>query len=178
MHRGLGAHPVTQLHGKFLDVGALEQLLDRLGAHLRPKLGAVVRSSRAILLLGQQLVLLELALPGVDDHVGLEVQDPLQVAERDVEQVTDPTRQALKEPHMADRSGQRNVPEPLAADLRLGDLNPTLVTNHPPVLHALVFAAQAFPVGDWAEDLRAKQPVPLRFKRPVVDGLRFGDLAM
>ena len=34
----------------------------------------------------------------VDDDVGLEVEDPLEVAQRDVEQVADAARQPLEEP--------------------------------------------------------------------------------
>ena len=46
------------------------------------------------------------------------------------------------------------------------------------VLHALVLAAEALPVGDRAEDLRAEQAVALRLERAVVDRLRLGDLAV
>src|SRR4030088_236263 len=67
--------------------------------------------------------------------------------------------------------------KPLAAYLRLSDLHTALVANHAPVLHALVLAAEALPVGDRAEDLRAEQPVALRLEGAVVDGLRLGHLA-
>src|SRR5205807_10648424 len=46
------------------------------------------------------------------------------------------------------------------------------------VLHALVFAAQAFPVGDRSEDLRAEQTVTFRFERAVVDRFGLGHLAV
>jgi hypothetical protein len=46
------------------------------------------------------------------------------------------------------------------------------------VLHALVLAAQALPVGDRAEDLGAEKAVALRLERAVVDGLGLGDLAV
>jgi hypothetical protein len=69
-------------------------------------------------------------------------------------------------------------PEALAADLRLRDLDTALVADHAAMLHALVLAAQAFPVGDRTEDLGAEQAVPFRLERPVVDGLRLGDLAV
>jgi hypothetical protein len=45
------------------------------------------------------------------------------------------------------------------------------------VLHALVLAAQALPVGDRAKDSGAEQSVPLRFEGAVVDGLGLGDFA-
>src|SRR5271168_1565529 len=46
------------------------------------------------------------------------------------------------------------------------------------MLHALVLAAEAFPVGYRAEDAGAEQAVPLRLEGAVVDGLRLGDFAM
>src|SRR5262249_50282011 len=63
---------------------------------------------------------------------------------------------------------------PFPAHLRLRDLDAALVANHAAVLHALVLAAQALPVGDRAEDLRAEQPVAFRLERAVVDRLRLG----
>src|SRR5207245_2633499 len=46
------------------------------------------------------------------------------------------------------------------------------------MLHALVLAAQALPILGWTENTRAEQPVALRLKRTVVDGLRLGHFAM
>src|SRR3954451_14438734 len=91
--------------------------------------------------------------------------------------MADPARQALEEPHVAHRRGERDVAEPFAAHLRLRHLDAALVADHPAVLHALVLAAEALPVGDRAEDLRAEQAVAFRLERAVVDGLRLGDLA-
>src|SRR3989304_9388930 len=79
---------------------------------------------------------------------------------------------------MGDRARQLDVSHALAAHLRLADLDPALVADHPPVLHALVLAAQALPVGDGAEDLGAEEAVPLGLEGPVVDGLRLGDLTV
>src|SRR5262249_444508 len=109
---------------------------------------------------------------------GLEVEDPFEVSQGDVEQVADAARQTLEEPHVADRGRERDVTEALAADLRLGDLDAALVADHAAVLHALVLAAEALPVGDWAEDLRAEQSVPFGFERAVVDRLGLGDFAV
>ncbi len=177
--RRLGAHLVAQLAGELLDVDALEELLDRFGAHLRAELHEAVLLARLpVQLLGQQLVLLQLGVARLDDDVRLEVEDALEVAQRDVEQVPDAARQPLEEPHVADRGRQRDVPQPLAADLRLRDLDAALVADDAAVLHPLVLAAQTFPVGDRPEDLRAEQAVPFRLERPVVDGLRLGDLSV
>jgi hypothetical protein len=46
------------------------------------------------------------------------------------------------------------------------------------VLHALVLAAQAFPVGDGAKNLGAEKTVALGLEGAVVDGLRLGDFAV
>ena len=140
-------------------------------------LRAVVLARLAVLLLVEQLVLLQLGLARIDDDVALEVEDALEIAQRDVEQVADAARQPLEEPHVADRRGQRDVAEPLAAHLGLRHLDAALVADHAAVLHALVLAAEALPVGDRAEDLRAEQAVALRLERAVVDRLRLGHLA-
>ena len=71
-----------------------------------------------------------------------------------------------------------DVAQPLAAHLGLRDFDAALVADHAAVLHALVLAAEALPVGDRAEDLRAEQPVALRLEGPVVDRLRLGHLAV
>ena len=117
--------------------------------------------------------------PGVDDDVGLEVEDALEVAQRDVEQVPDAARQALEEPDVADTGvASCDVAQPLAPHFGLRDFDAALVADHAAVLHALVLAAEALPVGDRAENLRAEQPVALRLERPVVDRLRLGDFAV
>ena len=172
LHRVLAAHLRAQLLGELLDVDAAQQLLDRFGAHLRTELRAVVLARLAELLFVEQLVLLELGFAWIDDDVGLEVENALEIAQRDVEQVADAARQPLEEPHVADRRGQRDVAQALATHLRLRDFHAALVADHAAVLHALVLAAQALPVGDRAEDLRAEQAVAFRLERAVVD--RFG----
>src|SRR4051812_49373680 len=132
----------------------------------------------AILLFIQELVLLELGLSRIDDDIGLEVEDALEIAERDIEQMADAARESLEEPHVADRRRERDVSEALTPDLRLGDLDAALVADHAAVLHALVLAAQALPVGDRAEDLRAEQAIAFRLEGPVVDRLGLGHLAV
>src|SRR6266853_624252 len=46
------------------------------------------------------------------------------------------------------------------------------------MLHPLVFAAQAFPVGDGPKNLGAEKAVALGLERAVVDGLRLGDFTV
>src|SRR4030095_1363716 len=118
LHRVLAAHLDAQLLGELLDVDALEQLFDGLGAHLRAELVAEVLAGLAVLLLVEQLVLLQVALARIDDDVPLEVEDALEIAERDVEKMPDAARQPLEEPHVADGRRQGDVSETLAAYLR------------------------------------------------------------
>src|SRR5260370_27429275 len=46
------------------------------------------------------------------------------------------------------------------------------------MLHALVLAAETFPVGDWTENARAEQAIALRLEGAVVDGFRLGHFPM
>ena len=92
--RRLGLHDEAKLLGEVVDVDALEQLLDRLGAHLRDeRVDAVFRPHLPELLLGDEALLLELLVLGerarVDDDVLLEVEDALEIAQREVEEVPD-----------------------------------------------------------------------------------------
>ena len=182
--RGLGPHLLAELAGELLDVDPAQQLLDGLGAHLRPEARQQCLGVGELflllpeLVLVEQFVLLEVRVARIDDDVGLEVEDALEVAQGDVEQVADARREALEEPHVADGRRQRDVAEPLAADARLRDLDAALVANDAAVLHPLVLAAQALPVGDRAEDFRAEQAVTLRLERAVVDRLRLGHLTV
>ena len=108
----------------------------------------------------------------LDDDVGFEVQDALDVAQRHVEHQADARRQRLQEPDVRDRGGQLDVAHALAAHLGLRHLDAALLADDAAVLHALVLAAQALVVLDRAEDLGAEQAVALRLERAVVDRFR------
>jgi hypothetical protein len=70
------------------------------------------------------------------------------------------------------------VAQALAADFGERDFHAALVADHAAVLHALVLAAEALPVGYRAKDAGAEQAVALRLEGAVVDGLGLGDFAM
>jgi len=53
---------------------------------------------------------------------------------------------------------QLNVAQALAADFAERDFDAALVADHSAMLHALVLAAQAFPVRDGAEILAQNRP--------------------
>src|SRR6185436_2711426 len=169
LRRRLRLHLLAELDGEPVDVHALEELLDRLGAHLRLEAVLVLLTRLAVRLFVEQLVLLQLGLARIDHDVRLEVEDAFEIAQRDVEQVADAARQSLEEPDVADRRGEGDVAEPLAADFGLRHFDAALVADHAAVLHALVLAAEAFPVGDRPEDLRAEETVSLRLEGAVVD---------
>ena len=101
-----------------------------------------------------------------------------QIAQRNVEQVADARGQALEEPHVRARRRQLDVAHALAAHLAHRHFHAALVADDAAVLHALVLAAQALPVGHRSKDAGAEQAVALRLEGAVVDGLRLGDLAM
>ena len=85
--------------------------------------------------------------------------------------MTNPARQALEEPDMRTGAGQLHVSQPLAANLGEGHLDATLVTDHPTVLHPLVFSAKAFPVRYGTEDPGTKQTIAFRLKGSIINGL-------
>ena len=62
--------------------------------------------------------------------------------------------------------------------LRERDFDAALVADDAAVLHALVLAAQALPVGDGSEDAGAEQAIAFGLERAVVDRLRLGDLTV
>src|SRR4029453_7576442 len=94
------------------------------------------------------------------------------------EKMPDATGKALEEPHMADGRRQRNVSEPLAADLGLRHLDAALVADYAAVLHALVLAPQTPPIRDRSKNLGAEQAVAFGLERPIVDRFRLGYLAV
>ena len=110
-------------------------------------------------------------------HRSGEVQDLLQLLGRHVEQVADAAGHALEEPDVRDRGGQVDVAHALAAHLGAGHLDAAALADDALVADALVLAAVALPVLGGTEDALAEEPVLLWLQRPVVDGLRLGDLA-
>src|SRR5205085_3655940 len=119
--------------------------------------------------------------PRLDVHRGndrgSEVQDLLELARGDVEQIADAARDALEEPDVRDGSGQVDVAHALAAHLLPGHLDAAALADDALVTDALVLAAVALPVLGRTEDALAEEPVALRLERAVVDGLRLRDLA-
>ena len=164
--------------GDLLQVHALENLADRLGAdHRREAVLAVLVHRAQELVLAQQLTVLERRQAGVEHDVGLEIENALEVLERHVEQQADARGQRLQEPDMGDGRGERDMAHALAPHARQRHFDAALLADDALVLHALIFAAQALVVLDRPENARAEQPVALRLERAVVDCLGLLDLA-
>src|SRR6202040_2986166 len=91
-----------------------------------------------------------------------EVENLLELARSDVEQVADAAGDALEEPDVRDRRGEVDVAHALAAHLLPRHLDAAALADDPLVAHALVLAAVALPVLGRTEDALAEQPVALR----------------
>ncbi len=177
---GLGLHPLAQLNAQLVNLHALEQFFDRFGAHhcLEARGAELLVEFAELRFVLDDLAFLHRRVAGIDHDVRLEVENALEIAQRDIEQVPDPRRQTLEEPHVRARRSQLNVAHALATHLAYRDLDAALVADHAAVLHALVLAAQTLPVGDRSKNAGAEEPIPLRLERAVVDGLRLGYFAM
>src|SRR5207249_8228745 len=154
---------------------ALEPLLERRERLVALDVDLLGLRLDAVLQLGD----VGLALLDVDrgDDRSREVEDLLQLARRDVEQVADAARHALEEPDVRDRRGEVDVPHALTAHLLPRHLDAAALADDPLVPDALVLAAVALPVARRPEDALAEQAVALGLERAVVDRLRLGDLA-
>src|SRR6185369_8011701 len=101
---------------------------------------------------GRPLVVVD----GGDDR-RREVEDLLQLARSNVEQVADTARHALEEPDVRDRRGEVDVPHALAANLLPRHLDAAALADDALVADALVLAAIALPVLRRTEDALAEE---------------------
>ncbi|MBS1224225.1 MAG: hypothetical protein H6R24_903 [Proteobacteria bacterium] len=86
---------LPQLHHQLLQVQTVQQLVNGLGAHAGVEIVAVLLDRVQISFIGQQLPAAQLFFGGrarvdVDDHIGFEVQHPLDVAQGHVQQQANP----------------------------------------------------------------------------------------
>src|SRR5438094_833419 len=131
--RVLHLHP--EVDAEFVDVELAEKLADGLGAHLGPKgIPAVLLVELPVAALGEQLALLQRRRTRIDDDVGLEIEDLLELLERHVEERTDSGGEALQEPDVRHRRGEVDVAHALPAALRLDHLDAALLSHDPAVL--------------------------------------------
>ena len=177
---GLGLlHLDAQRRLELLEIKPLQQLADRLGAdHGGEEILAVFVLRLQVLVFRQQLTVLERGQAGLENDVVFEIQNPLEILQRHVEQKADAGRQRLQEPDMRDGGCEFDMAHALAPDPRQRHFDRALLADDALVLHALVLAAQALVVLDRPEDARAEQAVTLRLEGAVVDGLRLLDFAV
>ena len=158
-------------------VHLVEELADRLGAGHRDERAAMLGDRLAVVVLGEDLLMLEVGVAREGDDVVLEVDDLLEVADLHPEQRAETARHRLEEPDVDDRGGQVDVAHALAADPRVGHLHAAAVADDALVLRSAVLAAGALVVALGAEDPLAEEAVPLGAVGAVVDGLGLLDLA-
>ena len=163
---------LAQRRNLFLEVYGAQQLVDRLRTHLRFEIVPVLLERVEIHVVGEQLASLQIRHARIAHDERFEVENPLDVAQRHVEQQPHARGQGLQVPDVGDRTRQLDVSHALPADFRQGDLDSALLADDAAVLETLVLAAQAFVVLDRPENLRAEQTVALGLERTVVDGLR------
>src|SRR5579863_2675688 len=164
--------------GDLLKVHALQDFANRLRAdHGGEAVLAIFVLRAKALVLRQELTVLQRGQTRIENDVGFEIKDALEILQRHVKEKPDARRQGLQKPDMRDRRGQRYVAHALAAHARQRDFDAAFFADDALVFHPLVLAAQALIVLDWTEDARAEQAVALRLEGAVVDGLRLLDLA-
>ena len=117
LRRGLGLHALAQFHAELFDLDALQQFLDGFGAHHGLEAGGTVLLIELAVagFVLDDLALLHGRIAHVDNDVGLEVENALELAQRHIEQVADTRGQALEEPHMRAGLSQLDVAHALAA---------------------------------------------------------------
>src|SRR5450631_3306306 len=177
---GVGlVHLGTQGRLELLELESLEQLTDGFCPdHGGEGILAVFVLRLQVLVFRQQLAVLQRGQAGLEHDIVFEIQNPLEILQRHVEQKADTRRQRLQEPDMRDRGGQFDMTHALAPDPRQRHFNRALFADDALVLHPLVLAAQALIVLDRPEDARAEQAVALGLEGAVVDGLGLLDLAV
>src|SRR5215831_18763800 len=79
---------------------------------------------------------------------------------------------------MRARAGQLDVAQAFPPYLGLGDFDAALIANDAAMLHPLVLATQALPIGYRAEDLCTEQAVALGLECSVINRFGLGDLAV
>ena len=161
-----------------LQVDAFQHFADGFRANPRAEsIGPVFVLGFDEFLIGQQLPRLQRRQARLNHHVVFEIQDAFQILQGHIQQQSNAAGQRFQEPNVRHRRGQFDVTHAFATDAGQGDFDPAFLAGNAPVLHALVFAAQAFVIFDRAKDPGAEQPFTFRLERAVVDGFWLFDFA-
>src|SRR6185437_2579482 len=166
----LGLHLLANHLAERFNIHALQQLFHALGAHHRDELAGEFLIELALALVADYLAHVEPGrFTGIDNDVGFVIEDALQFAQGDIEQIADTAGKSFEEPDVRTGARQFDMAQALAAHSGKRNFNTTLVANDAAVLHPLIFAAQTLPISHWAEDASAKQAVALRLEGAVVN---------
>src|SRR6185312_13876705 len=172
----LSAHLLAHLETESLGVDLLEQFLDAFRAHHRDELAGMLLIELALLLVGDHRALNQAGyFTRIDDHESFEIENALQLAERNIDEIADAARKTLEKPDVRAGARELDVAEAFAAHARQRHFDAALIADHAAVLHALVLAAEALPIRDRPENPGAEQAIPLGLESPVIDGLGLGN---
>ncbi len=112
------------------------------------------------------------------DDIGGEVQHPLQVARRDVEQQAQPAGRALDEPDVRNGRSKLDVAHSIAPDLRSRHFDAAFIANHAFIAYTLVFSTITLPILLWAKYFLTEKTIALWLERSIVDRLWFSHFAV
>ena len=79
---------------------------------------------------------------------------------------------------MAHRRSQLDMPHAFAAHPGTGNLHAATVADHAFVTNSFIFAAVALPIFGRPKNSLAKQAVPFRLQRAIIDSFRLLNLAI
>ena len=155
-----------------VDINGTQHFANRFGAHHGLEVGTVLLHLFQIFIFGEQLTTRKIGHAGIDDAVSLEVQNALDITQRDIQNHTHARGKALEEPNMRHRAGQFNVAHAFTAHFGKGYFHAALFANDAAVLQTLVLTAQAFVVLNRSENFGAEQTIAFRLKGTIVNRFR------
>src|SRR4029077_13311944 len=117
LQRGFVLHLLAQFARERIDFNPFQQFLDRFRAHHGLEAGGAILLVKFAVLgfVLDDFALFHRRVAGIDDHVGLEIQNGFQIAQGNVEQMPDAAGKALSETPVRTGRGPLDVPQALAA---------------------------------------------------------------
>ena len=130
-----------------------------------------------IFILAQQLMHLEWGEARLNHNIVFEIKNAFHILQRHVKQIGNARWHRLQEPDVRNWCCQINMAHAFAPHLGKGDFNAAFFADDALILHALIFAAQAFVILHWPKDTRAEQAITFWLESAVIDGFRLFDFA-
>ena len=169
----------TKLGSQLVNIDLGKQLLDSLGAHLcYERIGIVLFHHIVIFLIGNDGVLFERCVAGIDNDVFCEIKHFIKIAGRNIKHKTHSGGDTLEIPDMGYGAGKLDVPHSFTAHLGAGDLNAAAFAGFALITNSLILTAVAFPVFGGSEDHLAEEAVLFGLKSSVIDGFGLFHLAV